>query len=48
MEEAAFVSYHFHWPRDEVLRLEHRERRAWAEEISRINERMNGREATVR
>ena len=41
LEETAFVAYHFHWPREEVLALEHRERRAWAEEISKINERMN-------
>jgi hypothetical protein len=40
-EELAFISYHFHWPREEVLGLEHRERRAWAKEISAINERLN-------
>ena len=41
MEEVAFMAYHFHWPRDEILMLKHAERRRWAEEISRINERMN-------
>lgn len=41
MEEAAFIAYHFHWPLEQILELEHRDRRAWAEEISRINERMN-------
>ncbi len=41
MEEAAFIAYHFHWTLDEILALEHRDRRRWAEEISNINERMN-------
>lgn len=35
------MTFHFHWPRNEVLALEHGERRGWAKEISRINERMN-------
>lgn len=41
MEEAAFIAYHFHWPLEQILQLEHGERRRWADEISRINERMN-------
>lgn len=41
MEEAAFIAYHFHWPLDQVLGLEHADRRRWAAEISRINEQMN-------
>ena len=40
-EEVAFVAYHFHWPRSEVMALEHAERREWVERISSINERMN-------
>lgn len=35
--EIAFVAYYLHWPRDEVLALEHLERRRWVDEISRIN-----------
>lgn len=41
-EEVAFVSYHFHWPLESVLELEHEERRRWVQEISSINQRMNG------
>ena len=41
-EEVAFVAYHFHWPPDAVLNLEHPERRRWVEEISAINQRING------
>jgi len=40
-EEVAFVAYHFHWPREEVMNLEHEERRRWVMEISGINSKMN-------
>jgi hypothetical protein len=35
------VAYHFHWPHEEILSLEHQERAAWVEEIARINGRLN-------
>ena len=37
----AFISYHFHWSRSEVMTLEHHERRRWVREISSINEALN-------
>jgi len=37
----AFVAYHFHWPLDHVLALEHADRRRWVAEISSINRRMS-------
>jgi hypothetical protein len=37
-EEMAFIAYHFHWPRAEVMTLPHGERRRWVREISSINE----------
>ena len=40
-EEVAFIAYHFHWPLDEVINLEHRERRQWCEEISKINKKLS-------
>jgi hypothetical protein len=40
-EEVAFVAYHFHWPMEAILNLEHMERRKWVSEISAINERRN-------
>ncbi|ACU36862.1 hypothetical protein KCV87_05290 [Actinosynnema pretiosum subsp. pretiosum] len=40
-EEVAYVAYHFHWSRGEVLDLEHHERRRWVAEIARINTRVN-------
>lgn len=39
--EVAFIAYHFHWSRDELLRISHIERRLWVENISRINEEAN-------
>ena len=42
VDEVAFVAYHFHWPHDEVMAMEHGDRRRWVAEISGINERMNG------
>jgi hypothetical protein len=45
-EEVAFLAYHFHWPRGEVLALEHLERRQWVERISVINQRLNDQQET--
>ncbi|HXG30006.1 MAG TPA: DUF6760 family protein [Thermodesulfobacteriota bacterium] len=41
-EEVAFIAYHFHWPYEEIMNMEHRERRRWCEEISKINRRLSG------
>ena len=40
-EEVAFVAYHFHWPAETILDLEHEDRRRWVREISAINQRRN-------
>jgi len=40
-QEVAYIAYHFHWPYDQIMRLEHPERRRWVEEIATINRRMN-------
>ncbi len=39
--EVAFIAYHFHWPHEEVMQLEHADRRRWVQEISAINQQMN-------
>ena len=36
-EEVAFIAYHFHWSHDQIMNMEHRERKKWVEEISKIN-----------
>lgn len=38
----AFIAYHFHWGFDELLALEHAERRRWCREISAINRTLDG------
>lgn len=38
----AFLSYYLHWSHDEVMRLDHKERRRWCSEISKINKKLNG------
>jgi hypothetical protein len=40
-EEVAFVAYYLHWPYEQIMSLEHRERQRWVKEVSRINEQMN-------
>ena len=40
-EEVAFIAYHFHWPLDDILSMEHDERHIWLREIARINKEIN-------
>lgn len=37
LEEVAYVAFHFHWPHEEIMGLEHRERRRWVHEIAKLN-----------
>ncbi|MEA2369799.1 MAG: hypothetical protein QOH12_193 [Solirubrobacteraceae bacterium] len=39
--EVAYVAYHFHWPLDDILDLEHTQRRRYAAEIADINTRLS-------
>ena len=40
-EEVAYVAYHFHWPLDDILDLEHPQRLRYVGEIADINNRLN-------
>jgi hypothetical protein len=40
-EELAFIAYHFHWSQEELMNMEHQQRRRWCEEISRINRKLS-------
>jgi hypothetical protein len=42
--EAAYIAYHFHWAHDEIMDMEHPERRRWVKEIAAINREMNREE----
>ena len=39
-EEVAYVAYHFHWSLDDLLDLEHPERRRFVAEIDRLGARL--------
>lgn len=40
-EEVAFIAYYFHWSHDEIMQMEHLERKRWCEEISNINRKLS-------
>lgn len=40
-EEVAYVAFHFHWPLEEILDLEHPQRQRFVEEIGRLNRRLS-------
>ncbi|MFG1804903.1 DUF6760 family protein [Streptomyces sp. NPDC049040] len=42
-EDVAYVAYHFHWPLDAILDLEHADRRRYVAEIARLNQQAGGR-----
>ncbi len=42
LEEVSYVAYHFHWPLDDILDLEHPDRQRFVTEIGRLNSRANG------
>ncbi|MER7755094.1 DUF6760 family protein [Kitasatospora sp. NPDC097643] len=42
-EEVAYVAYHFHWSRDDILDLEHPERLRFVAQIARLNSLASGR-----
>jgi hypothetical protein len=39
-EEVAYVAYHLHWSLDDLLDMEHADRRRYVEETGRINARV--------
>jgi hypothetical protein len=43
-EEVAYVAFHFHWPLEEILDLEHPVRQRFVTEIGRINRRLSEEE----
>ena len=45
-EEVAYIAYYLHWPYDQVMQMEHRERQRWVAEVARLNERLNEQRET--
>lgn len=40
-EEMAFLAYHFHWDLNQIMHLEHADRRRWVQQISDLNDQVN-------
>lgn len=40
-EEVAYIAYHLHWSRDDILDLEHPERRRYVEQVAALVTRAN-------
>ena len=43
-EEVAYLAYYLHWSHDQILQMEHHERRLWVSEVAKINQRLNVRQ----
>ncbi len=46
-EEVAYLSYYFHWPYNQVMSLDHHERRRWVEHVARINLERNAQSESL-
>jgi hypothetical protein len=46
-EEVAFLAYYFHWSLEEIMELQHSDRRGFIEEISSINRKLRDEAAGV-
>jgi len=38
----AFLAYYLHWPNEEIMNLDHAERRRWCQQVSKINSDLSG------
>jgi uncharacterized protein DUF6760 len=47
LEEVSYVAYHFHWPLDQILDLEHPLRREFVQRIGAINAAVNAASAAA-
>jgi hypothetical protein len=39
--EVAYIAYYLHWPYEQIMQLDHLERRQWVNEVSKMNQRLN-------
>lgn len=40
-EEVAYIAYYFHWSLQDILEMEHGDRRRWVAEIAEINRKLS-------
>jgi hypothetical protein len=43
----SYIAYHFHWPYEQILHMDHRERQQWVRELASINNQLNDRDKEV-
>nr|WP_300167778.1 DUF6760 family protein [uncultured Flavonifractor sp.] len=43
-QEMAFLAYYLHWSNEDLMALDHWERRRWCREVSAINKKLSGDE----
>ena len=43
-QEMAFLAYYLHWSNQDLMELDHWERRRWCREVSAINKKLSGNE----
>lgn len=41
-EEVAFLAYYLHWRMEDLLSMEHADRRDWVAQVSELNRRVSG------
>ena len=41
-QEMAFLAYYLHWSSEDLMALDHWERRRWCREVSAINQQLSG------
>jgi hypothetical protein len=39
IEEVAYVAFHLHWPYEQLMALDHLERRRWVEQVAELEQR---------
>ncbi|MFJ8312938.1 MULTISPECIES: DUF6760 family protein [unclassified Streptomyces] len=39
--EIAYIAYHFHWSHNELLDMDHIQRRAYIRQVTQINQRLD-------
>lgn len=40
-EEVAYIAFYLHWPYEQIMQMQHSERRGWLDEIAKVNHRLN-------
>lgn len=39
--EVAYVAFYLHWSYEQIMHMDHHERRSWVSEVSEMNKRLN-------